>query len=197
MYQNLTGGMNAAQQGSARSAAPFRQDWSGEVKAPENKNAEVPYRADEVLDQKNRMMTQKQPVVQTMAPMPSMTQPSTSLTPPASPTGQLQMSSNLSQQAIEAPVNREEVFQGSLKGLLTQNLGHYVVLTYLIGTQNPVSWEGILHSVGNDYLVIFQPDQQRYISGDFYSLKFVEFLDSSNGVPVDTGYRPRDGHSMW
>ena len=81
--------------------------------------------------------------------------------------------------------------------MLTQNLGHYVVLTYLIGTQSPVSWEGILHSVGNDYLVIFQPDQQRYISGDFYSLKFVEFLDSSNGVPVDTGYRPRDGHSMW
>ncbi len=195
MYQNLTGGMNAAPQGSARSAAPYQQDWTGEVKAPENKMAEGPYRADEMLDQKNHMMHQKNAV--TAIEPAGMVNPSAHLTPPAAPTGQLQMSSNLSQQAIQAPINREEVFQGSLKGLLAQNLGHYVVLTYLIGTQNPVSWEGILHSVGNDYLVIFQPDQQRYISGDFYSLKFVEFLDSSNGVPVDTGYHPRDGHPMW
>ena len=69
--------------------------------------------------------------------------------------------------------------------------------TFLVGTQNPISWEGILHSVGNNYLVIFQPDQGRYITGDLYALKFVEFSDSAPGVvPPCTGYRRRDGQQI-
>ena len=92
----------------------------------------------------------------------------------------------------------QEAYQGSIKGLLGQNLGHYVVATFLVGTQNPISWEGILHSVGNNYLVIFQPDQGRYITGDLYALKFVEFSDSAPGVvPPCTGYRRRDGQQIW
>ena len=112
--------------------------------------------------------------------------------------GTLDFSTGLTQDALESPMTTQEAYQGSIKGLLGQNLGHYVVATFLVGTQNPISWEGILHSVGNNYLVIFQPDQGRYITGDLYALKFVEFSDSAPGVvPPCTGYRRRDGQQIW
>ncbi len=111
--------------------------------------------------------------------------------------GPLRLSSGLTPEALESPVNQQEALQGSLKGLLARNLGHYVVATFLIGTQSPVSWEGFLHSVGNDYMVIYQPDQGRYITGDFYSLKFVEFHDTAGVKPDCPGYRRRDGQQMW
>lgn len=112
--------------------------------------------------------------------------------------GTLDFSTGLTQDALESPMTTQEAYQGSIKGLLGQNLGHYVVATFLVGTQNPISWEGILHSIGNNYLVIFQPDQGRYITGDLYALKFVEFSDSAPGVVSPcTGYRRRDGHQGW
>lgn len=111
--------------------------------------------------------------------------------------GDLDFSTGLSQDAVENPVNTQEAYRGSLKSLLAKNVGHYVVATFLIGTQSPVSWEGFLHSVGNDYLVIFQPDQGRYITGDFYALKFVEFHDTAGVVPACAGYRRRDGQHIW
>lgn len=109
----------------------------------------------------------------------------------------LQLSSGLTPEEVESPVNEQEALRGSLKGLLARNLGHYVVATFLVGTQSPVSWEGFLHSVGNDYMVIYQPDQGRYITGDFYSLKFVEFHDTAGVRPSCPGYRRRDGQQMW
>ena len=30
--------------------------------------------------------------------------------------------------------------------------------------------------VGNDYIALYQPDEQSYISADLYSIRFVEFL---------------------
>ena len=80
--------------------------------------------------------------------------------------GGLDFSTGLTQDALESPMTTQEAYQGSIKGLLGQNLGHYVVATFLVGTQSPISWEGILHSIGNNYLVIFQPDQGRYITGE-------------------------------
>ena len=87
---------------------------------------------------------------------------------------------------------------GTMKALLAKNIGSYVVATFLLGMQEPVSWEGFLHSVGNDYLVIYQPDKGRYITGDLYSLKFIEFHDATQGtVPASAGYRRRDGQRIW
>ena len=90
----------------------------------------------------------------------------------------LDMTNGLSQDAIENPMSREEVFLGGLKGLLSKNLGHYVIATFIVGVQNFVVWRGVLESVGNDYLVIYQPNQDSHVSCDFYSLKFIEFPNS-------------------
>lgn len=87
------------------------------------------------------------------------------------------MGNELPIEVIEAPTSREEAYQGSWKALLSRYEGSYVVATFLVGTQNTVSWEGILFDVGNDYLTIYQESRDRYIVSDYYSLKFVEFYD--------------------
>lgn len=109
----------------------------------------------------------------------------------------LRLEPEIPQDAVEAPITPQEAFAGSMKALLGRNVGHYVVASFLIGTQNPVSWEGFLHAVGNDYLVIFQPDMGRYVTCDLYSLKFVEFHDQKGVVPPCAGYRRRDAAHYW
>lgn len=89
----------------------------------------------------------------------------------------LHMQNGLSDDVVESPVTAGEVYAGSTKAMLRRNLGNYVVATFLIGTQNTVSWEGVLYDVGNDYVTIYQPGRDRYIVNDIYSLKYTEFYD--------------------
>jgi len=110
---------------------------------------------------------------------------------------QLDMSTGLPQDAIENPTSLLEARLGSQRALLSKLVGHYVIVTFLIGTQNSVSWEGFLYSVGNDYIVIFQPDNGRYVTGDMFSLKFVEFYEEKGVIPACIGSRRRDAQSMW
>lgn len=98
-------------------------------------------------------------------------------------------------ETIEGPASGREVTNSSVRGLLARNLGYYVVASFLMGTQQAIQWEGILASVGNDYLVIYQPDQNRFVSGDIYSLKFVEFHEDQS--PCAAGYRRRDAFQGW
>ncbi|MBR2484266.1 MAG: hypothetical protein IKB53_05940 [Oscillospiraceae bacterium] len=109
---------------------------------------------------------------------------------------QLNMHSGLDLDALDGPFTNADLAKSSLKGLLMRNLGFYIVAGFLVGTQSPVSWEGILYSVGNDYIVIYQPDVDRYITGDLYSLKFVEFHNTKSSTPW-AGYRRREGHGIW
>lgn len=89
----------------------------------------------------------------------------------------LDMQNNLPDDVIESPTSNAEVYAGSAKAMLRRNLGNYVVATFLVGTQNTVSWEGILYDVGNDYVTIYQPGRDRYIVNDIYSLRYTEFYD--------------------
>lgn len=91
--------------------------------------------------------------------------------------GTLDMQNNLPEDVIESPITNAEVYAGSTKAMLRRNLGNYVVATFLVGTQNTVSWEGILYDVGNDYVTIYQPGRDRYIVNDIYSLRYTEFYD--------------------
>ena len=78
------------------------------------------------------------------------------------------------------PTNSSDAYQASLRSLLARNVGYFIVATFLTGTQRMVTWQGILHTVGSDYIVIYQPDYERYISCDFYALKFVQFHNTKN-----------------
>ena len=76
-------------------------------------------------------------------------------------------------------------------------VGNYVVATFLVGTQNTTSWEGILYDVGNDYMTIYQEGRDRYIVSDIYSLKFIEFYDTRCRDICDevlrSGWMPNQG----
>lgn len=91
------------------------------------------------------------------------------------------------------PEGAEEAYQASLRSLLNRNLGYFVVATFQVGPNQPVTWQGILHSVGTDYVVLYQPDYERYISGDLYSLKFVQF-HNVKGVPYCAASQSWQGH---
>ena len=90
----------------------------------------------------------------------------------------LQMSNQLPTEVVEAPTSTQEAFLGSLRATLIRNKGNYIVATFLVGTQNTVSWEGILYDVGNDYVTIYQEGRDRYIVCDMYSLRYMEFYDT-------------------
>nr|WP_325186457.1 hypothetical protein [uncultured Oscillibacter sp.] len=92
---------------------------------------------------------------------------------------QLDMKNDLPTEVIDAPTTVAEAEAGSWKAMLSRNMGNYVVATFLIGTQGTVSWEGILYDVGNNYLTIYQAGRDRYIVCDIYSLKYIEFYDTS------------------
>lgn len=97
-------------------------------------------------------------------------------------------------ETVETPTGTRDVTNSSIRGLLARNLGYYIVASFLMGTQQAIQWEGILASVGNDYLVIYQPDQNRFVSGDIYALKFVEFHEDQSACD---GYRRRDAFQGW
>lgn len=82
--------------------------------------------------------------------------------------------------ATHSPADSDQAYQASLRSLLARNVGYFVVCTFQIGSQQAVTWQGILHTVGSDYLVLYQPDQNKYVSCDFYALKFVQFHDTRN-----------------
>lgn len=105
--------------------------------------------------------------------------------------GGLNMNNRLPSEVIESPTTVNEAYLGSLKAMLHRNKGNYIVATFLVGTQNTVSWEGILYEVGNDYVTIYQPGRDRYIVTDMYSLKYMEFYDTQRRELCDQMLRER------
>ena len=55
-----------------------------------------------------------------------------------------------------------------------------------MGTQQTVVAEGILYEIGSDYLVLYQPVRDSYITADLYSVKFVEFRAENNRNTINS-----------
>ena len=60
--------------------------------------------------------------------------------------------------------------------MLGNNIGQYVVMEFLIGTQQLVRKQGILYLVGTDYVVLYDDVLNRYLVCDLYSIKFTHFF---------------------
>lgn len=103
----------------------------------------------------------------------------------------LSMRNDLPSEVVESPTSVGEAYMGSLKAMLNRNKGNYIVATFLIGTQNLSSWEGVLYDVGNDYVTIYQPGRDRYVVIDMYSLKYIEFYDTRRQQLCDQMLRER------
>ena len=158
-YQNLYNGGSGAP--PATQAVPGTADWSGEI-SPLPAAPAVPETPGRSVTGAGR----------------SMERLSTAEELGREPMGTLDLRNNLPSEVITDPISVEEAYRGSLKAMLQKYVGNYVVATFLVGTQNTTSWEGILYDVGNDYMTIYQEGRNRYIVSDIYSLKFVEFYDT-------------------
>ena len=99
---------------------------------------------------------------------------------PQSAAGVPHIRHGLSIDVIGSPISVEEAFQGSMRGMLSREIGAYIAATFLMGNGELVRWEGRLYEVGNNYIVIYQQELGRYVVGDINSLRFVEFSESGN-----------------
>lgn len=97
----------------------------------------------------------------------------------AGQTQELNLRPQESLQEIENPQTLEQARRASLAGMLSDNLGIFVVCEFLIGTAIIVRRDGILYSVGNNFLTLYQEEDDRYIVCDLFSLKFITFYNST------------------
>ncbi|MCI8594076.1 MAG: hypothetical protein HFF09_02330 [Oscillospiraceae bacterium] len=66
--------------------------------------------------------------------------------------------------------------QGTMQQALSENLGRYVVVDFLIGVSTIVRRVGILYFVGRGFLVLYEEVTQTYHMCDIFSVKFVAFF---------------------
>lgn len=65
--------------------------------------------------------------------------------------------------------------EGSMQQFLSENLGQYVVIEFLIGTQAVTTKSGILYAVGTSVVTLYQELSQTFVTCDIFSIKFVTF----------------------
>ena len=64
---------------------------------------------------------------------------------------------------------------GSLQRVLSDNVGQYVRIDFLIGTETLISKQGVLYLVGDGYVVLFDDVRNHYVVCDLYAIKFTYF----------------------
>lgn len=72
------------------------------------------------------------------------------------------------------------VDEQSLQEMLASAIGAYVICEFLIGTQNIVTREGVLASVGGSYFLLYQEQNDTYLLCDLFTLKFITFFQLGN-----------------
>ena len=77
-------------------------------------------------------------------------------------------------------------FQGSMQQVLQENVGKYVIVEFLIGTNGLTSRQGMLYYVGTQFLVLLDEFESRFIVCDIFSVKFVTFLDGRSASTSPT-----------
>lgn len=68
-----------------------------------------------------------------------------------------------------------EAMQGSMQQVLSENLGEYVVVDFLIGTQSMQQKQGILYAVGTSFVTLYEEQTQTFVVCDMFAIKFVTF----------------------
>lgn len=77
---------------------------------------------------------------------------------------------------------------GSIQKIFADNVGEYVLIEFLIGTDRIMRKQGIIYFVGNSYVILYDDTMNNYIMCDIFSVKFVYFY-----YP---GERPRQNFNL-
>lgn len=95
--------------------------------------------------------------------------------------------------------------QGSFQSVLQDNLGAYVQIEFLLGTQGISTRLGVLYAVGRNYVVLYDVGNRNYIVCDIFSIKFITFFspDGQSGYifpyylsDQQNGMQPENGNAM-
>ncbi|RKJ40620.1 hypothetical protein D7X94_07815 [Acutalibacter sp. 1XD8-33] len=81
-----------------------------------------------------------------------------------------------------------EEMRGSMQSILSQNIGSFVVIEFLIGTGEIVRKQGILYFVGRSFVTLYDEPVNNFIVCDIFSIKFVYFF-----MPNE---RPRHNYNL-
>jgi len=65
----------------------------------------------------------------------------------------------------------------TIQEIIALSVGNYVVVEFLVGTQNIVRKEGVLTAVGVSWLLLYDESSGTSIVCDMYSVKFVTYFD--------------------
>jgi len=65
--------------------------------------------------------------------------------------------------------------EGSMQQFLADNLGAYVVIEFLVGTQAVTRKAGVLYAVGTSVVTLYEELSQTFVTCDIFSVKFVTF----------------------
>lgn len=68
-----------------------------------------------------------------------------------------------------------EEMRGSMQAILADNIGGYVVVEFLIGTQEIIRKQGMLYFVGRSFVTLYDEAVNNFIVCDIFSIKFVYF----------------------
>lgn len=69
-----------------------------------------------------------------------------------------------------------EEMRGSMQAILSQNIGNFVVIEFLIGTGEIVRKQGMLYLVGRSFVTLYDEPVNNFIVCDIFSVKFVYFF---------------------
>lgn len=81
----------------------------------------------------------------------------------------------------ESQFETSPAYQGSLQQILTDNIGEFVTIEFLIGVSEIVMRSGVIYSVGINYIVLFDEEKNNYEVCDLYSIEFVTFYEIRTG----------------
>ena len=70
-----------------------------------------------------------------------------------------------------------DAYQGSIQQIMKDNIGEYMDVEFLIGTNGLTTRSGQLRAVGVSYIVLYDRAKDRYMICDLYSVKFVTIYD--------------------
>lgn len=79
------------------------------------------------------------------------------------------------QQPFDSPEMR-----GSIQNILAANIDKFVVIEFIVGTQEVVRKQGILYLVGTSFVTLYDEILDIFIVCDLFSIKFVYFYTPSN-----------------
>ncbi len=96
---------------------------------------------------------------------------------------------------VQQTFNSEEMI-GSMQKILADNIGEYVVIEFLIGTERMQRKQGILFFVGTSYVTLYDDDNQNFIICDIFSIKFVYFYYPNQRPNRNYNILPNSGGSV-